>query len=231
MTLWDILPPILAHGDVEQVSMSELMFSVGLLVLSGGLAAGLFLAIFIKPILRVRKQWKEGKLPSSNKSIYLVACVVILGAFLWILYQFSMAVYYDYHFEKFEQVEKESGKHVRGGAEFKWKRWHINGRYQPDKLILVVDDVLRSADPGRKIKASAREIGPTPTDWRPMEWNAEKKAFTAKFKPEGERMDFEFELSSGLSHYTESIIGYIPKVPGGGATSPEGHDKHDGHGH
>jgi hypothetical protein len=231
MTLWEILPPLLAHGEGEQATMSELVFSVGLLVLSGGLAAGLFLVLFFKPILRIRRRWKEGKLPSSNMSIYVVASAVIVAAFLWIAYQFTMAVYYDYHFEKYEEEEQASGKHLRGGAEFKWKRWHINGRYHPDEVQLHVEDVLRSADPKDRIKAVIRMTAPTPGDWKPMTWDAERKSFVATFKPEGERMDFEFEMTSGLSRYTDTVIGYVPRKMPAGATMPPGHSEHDEHGH
>jgi hypothetical protein len=223
--------PILAHGGGEEASMTELLFSVGLLVLSGGLAAALFLGIFIKPILRVRRQWKEGKLPSSNKSIYLIASAAIVIGFVWIVYQFAMAVYYDYHFQEYEQRERASGSHAPGGAEYKWKRWHINGRYAPNQLSLLVDDVLRSADPGQELSVQARKLSPTAGDWQPMKWVAEKKMFVAPFPPEGEKMEFEFEVSSGLSSYRDIVISYVPRRPPAGAITPPEHHEGDGHNH
>ena len=44
-----------------------------------------------------------------------------------------------------------------------------------------------------------------------MTWDPTIKAFTAEFKPTAQKMDFEFELSSGLSSYTDSITGYVPQ--------------------
>ena len=205
--------PILAHGDAEQMSMSDMLWSVGLLVLSSALATAFFLAIFLKRILRARRLWKEGKVSPSSKTIYMAVSGALVLVFVWIVYQFAMAVYYDYHYGKYEEAEQASGRHLKGGVEYKWKRWHINGRYVSGELIWVVEDILKKADPKDRITASARKTSPTPGDWRSMKWDDEKKAFVAVFEPEDQKMDFEFELSSGLSRYQDTLIGYIPRSP------------------
>jgi amino acid transporter len=221
--------PILAHGESESATLSELLFSVGLLVLSGALAATLLLAIFLKPIRRELRKRKEGKPASPNLPLYLAVSALVVIGFLSFCYDFGMGLYYDYHFEKFEETEKATGRHARGGAEYKWKRWHINGRYFPNNLSLAIEDVLRTADPS-KLSVQARLVSPTPSDWRPMQWDVAKKTFVAEFKPEGEKMDFEFEIASGWSSYRDTIIGYVPRGTSPGAVQAPHHEG-DGHDH
>ena len=118
----------------------------------------------------------------------------------------------DIHFQRYEEKLETSGKHPIQGVEYKWNRWHIYGRCGPDGLTLFVDDVLDTADPKQKITALARKIAPSTTDWQPMTWDEKQKAFVAAFKPEGDRMEFEFRLKSGWDSYQDTIVGHIPHI-------------------
>jgi len=44
-----------------------------------------------------------------------------------------------------------------------------------------------------------------------MTWDPKLKAFTTKFDPQGDKMEFDFHMSSGLSSYTDQVIGYVPR--------------------
>jgi hypothetical protein len=210
MLLLGFLHLILAHEDAG-MSVGELLISVGLLVLSAGIAASMLLLIFLKPVLRVRRQWKEGRLPSSSKTSYLVIAILVALGFMVVVWKFAWAAYYDIHFHRYEEKLEASGKHPKKGVEYKWNRWHIYGRYAPNQLALFIDDVLEKADPKKEIQAFARLGGPSPTDWQPMTWDDKQKAFVATFKPQGEKMELEFRLKSGWSTFEDKVIGYVPR--------------------
>lgn len=203
--------PILAHGEGDVMSLGELMISVGLLVVSAGIAAAMLLIVFLKPLRRVRRQWKEGRLPPSSKLTYLVLAGAVIIGFVTVVWKFTWAAYYDFKFREYEEKMEASGKHPKAGAEYKWERWHINGKYSGGQLILLVDDVVGSADPGANIKASARVVDPTIGEWKPMTWDPKQRVFTADIPPDGNKMTIEFELRSGWKSYTDRVIGYVPR--------------------
>jgi hypothetical protein len=214
------LSPMLAHGDADVMSLSELMISVGLLVVSAGIATAMLLLVFLKPLRRMRRQWKEGRLPRSDKTIYLFFALVVIIGFATVVWKFGRAAYLDVKFREWEEKMEASGKHPKQGAEYKWDRWHINGRYIPDQLFLFVDDVLGTADPKERITVSARLLSPETTDWQPMKWDEKKKAFVARFPPKGQKMEMEFQFRSGWSSYQDKVIGYVPRdITGGRPTT------------
>jgi hypothetical protein len=203
--------PFLAHGEGSVMSFGEILLSVSLLVISAGIAAAMLLMVFLKPLQRVRRQWKEGRLPQSNKLAYLFLSVLVILGFLTVVWRFGWATYYDMKFHEYEEKMEASGKHPKAGAEYKWERWHINGKYTGGQLMLLIDDVVGSEDPGAKITASVRVVDPKTTEWQPMTWDAKQRAFVAKISPEGNKMTIEFDLRSGWSSYTDQVIGYVPR--------------------
>lgn len=229
MSLQSFLFPILAqaHGGGDIMSLGELLLSVGLLVLSSAIAAAMLILVFMKPIMRVRRQWKEGRLPHSSRTMYVILIVAVVCAFIAGAWSFGSAAYYDIQQKHYDERLAESGKSAKKrGAEYKWNRWRIAGRYQPNQLILFVDDIFENADPQQKITATARLISPSTTAWQPMIWNAQLKAFTSKFDPQGEKMEFEFHMKSGWSSYTDEVIGYVPRLPTPGQVTDPGHPTH-----
>lgn len=210
MPFLSFLFPILAH-EMEKISVGEMALSVGLLVLSAGIAVAMLLLIFLKPFIRVRRRWKEGRLPQSSKTMYLAFSLLVVAGFLMIVWKFAWAAYYDIHRHQYEEKLEASGKQPKQGVEYNWNRWHICGRYGPDGLTLFVDDIFEQADAKQEITASARETSPSTTDWQPMTWDEKQKAFVAAFKPESEKMEFEFRLKSGWSSYRDAVVSYTPR--------------------
>ena len=204
--------PILAH-EGESMSVGELLISVGLLVLCMGLIAGMMMLVLMKRFRRRQRMRREGVLAPSSKAADYVLAGLVAAAFLVVVWKFAWAAYYDIHYQRYEEKLEASGKHPKHGAEYKWERWHINGRYSGDSLILLVDDILEKAEPKQKIAASARVTSPTPTDWQPMTWDDKQKAFVGQFKPDGQKMEFEFRFKSGWSSFEEKLIGYVPADP------------------
>jgi hypothetical protein len=212
MQLSGFLSPILAHAE-ESMSLGELLISIGLLVLCIGLIASMLMLVLVKRFRRRQRLRRDGALaPSSKAADYAMAGVVAV-AFVVLVWKFAWAAYYDYHYQKFEEKLEASGKHPQRGAEFKWERWHINARYGGEMIVIYVDDILEKAEPRKMITASAREVSPKTTEWQAMTWDEKQKAFTAAFKPEGEKMEFEFEFKSGWSSYQNKITGYVPRNP------------------
>src|SRR6185503_20135303 len=102
MLFLSFLFPILAHEEAG-MSASELTVSVGLLVLSAGIAATMLLLIILKPVLRARRQRKEGRVPKSNTTIYLVLSALVVAVFLGFVWKTAWAAYYDFHFQAYEE--------------------------------------------------------------------------------------------------------------------------------
>ena len=200
--------PFLAHSHAEALTFWELFWSVGLLILSGALAAVLFLTLFLRPILA---RWKQGRLSSFKKWLYLTASAVVVLCFLVALGQFGWAIYLDRKYEQFEQAQKAANRHLEGGGEYKWNRWHIYGRYEPPNLCFYIDDVLGRLEPRKEITVSIRRITPTLADWTALSWDEKKKAFIGSIKPEGNAMDFDFDVKSGWDHYTDQISAFVPR--------------------
>ena len=220
MPFLSFLFPVLAH-EGESMSAGEMALSVGLLVLSAGIAATMLLLIFLKPFIRVRRQWKEGRLPQSSKTTYLVFSLLVVAGFLMVVWKFAWGAYYDIHRHRYEEKLEASGKQPKQGVEYNWNRWHIHGRYGPDGLTLFVDDIFEQADAKQEIAASARKTSPSTTDWQPMTWDEKQRAFVAAFKPESEKMEFEFRLKSGWSSHRDAVVGYAPRNLIKGRDGPE----------
>jgi len=212
MNLPGLLAPILAHSE-DSMSLGELLLSVGLLVVCVTLVTTMLMLVLLKRYKRRERLRREQVLPPASKTLDQALFGILAVACLVVIWKFGWAAYYDYHYQKYEEKLEASGKHPKRGAEYKWDRWHINARYGGEAIVIYVDDILEKASPQKMISATARETSPTLTEWRPMTWDEKQKAFTATFKPEGEKMEFEFRLSSGWSSYEEKIIGYVPRNP------------------
>lgn len=218
--------PLLAHSEGPVYTFQQILLSVALLVVSAGIVTTLFFLVLIKPIRRMR---------GTKRNIYLAASIVLLGGFMLAAWNFGWSAYYDYQYDQHEKKAHGEGEHR--GVEYRWDRWHIMGGFADNTVTLRIEDILDTADPGKSISASLRRISPSVGETLPMTWNPAKKAFEGKIVPEGNQMEIQFTLRSGLRSYTDSILARLPaplRLPKGASVEepgPDAHDHNDGHAH